>query len=70
MKSKNLKTMAEAVEKKLNALKLQQEAMTLVADKRLFDDNQQEKKKRALEAARTVVKENKRAKAVADRVAL
>ena len=70
MKSNNLKTMAEAVEKKLNALKLQQEAMKLVADKMLFDDNHQEKNKRALEAARTVVKENKRAKAVADRVAL
>ena len=70
MKSKNLKTMADAVEKRLNALKLQQEAMQLVADKRLFDDNQQEKRKRALDAARTVVKENKKAKAVADRVAL
>ena len=70
VKSKNLKTMAEAVEKRLNALKLQQEAMQLVADKRLFDDNQQEKRTRALDAARTVVKENKKAKAVADRVAL
>ena len=65
-----MKTMAETVEKKLNALKLQQEAMQLVVEKRLFDDNHQEKKQKALEADKTVVNANKRAKAVADRVAL
>ena len=48
VKSKSLKTMSETVEKQLNALKLQQEAMKLVADKRLFDDNQQEKKQKGV----------------------
>ena len=44
--------------------------MKLVAEKRLFDANQQEKNKRAFEADRTVVTANKKATAYADRVAL